>query len=122
MYVPMGPLEDVSAVSAVNDARQRILPAVDPPLSGARLQVGPADHLLLNHHIKFLRYDGLVAALNVVLRYNAFILHSLLCQKIRGDSLLQQGIPDVFFVPKDLPQGGGQPEITTCCCLDPVCG
>ena len=47
VHVSVGPLEDVPAVSAVNDARQGVLPAVNPALPGAGLQVGPADHLLL---------------------------------------------------------------------------
>ena len=103
VHVPMGPLEDVPAMSAVNDARQCVLPAVNPARSGARLQVGSSDHLLLHHHVKLLRYDRLVAALHVVLRYDALVLYPFLCQEIRSDSLLQQGIPNVLFVPENLP-------------------
>lgn len=59
----MRPLEHIPAVPAEYDARQCILPAIDPPLAGPRLQVCPADDLLLDLHKDLAGDDRLMAVL-----------------------------------------------------------
>jgi len=75
-------------VSAIYEVGQRVFSAVDPPLSGAGLQPGPAHHLLLHLQVKVSRDDGFVAVLHIVLWHDALIGHPLLVKEVGGDRLL----------------------------------
>jgi len=79
---------------------KRVLPAVNPALSGAGLQPSPPDHFLLHLHEALAGNDGLVASFHVILRNDPLIGDPLLIQEVRGDCLLQKRITDLFFIPK----------------------
>ena len=61
-----------------------------------------ADELLLHLHEEFTRDDGLMAVFHIILRHDAMILYSCLCEKVSRICFLQEGIADIFLVPQNL--------------------
>ena len=67
------------------------------PSIGAGVNHPSANQLLLYPEEDFLRNNGFMVALHIVLRNNAVILDAGLVQKIGGVGLLQQGVADNYI-------------------------
>src|SRR5574344_2174810 len=58
---------------------------------------------------------------NIVLRNQAFILHTLLSQEVNSVGLLKQRISDILFIGKHLFNGCWWPFGFTGACKNPIC-
>ena len=61
----------------------------------------PSRQLILRHVKDLWLDDGRMAVLDIILRYLAFIDLHLFCEKVRAESLLQQGVALVFLIGED---------------------
>lgn len=74
--------------------------AVPGPVLTARVSVDDAalDEFLLYPHEYFTRDNGLMAVFHIILRYNAVVLYSGLCEEASGIGFLQKSIANIFFI------------------------
>ena len=85
--------------------------AAEGPVLAIRAGMDDAalDELFLHLHEYFTRDNGFVAIFYIILRYNAVVLYSSLCEEVRGIGFLQQGISNILFISQNLIDIAGMP-------------
>jgi hypothetical protein len=66
------------------------------------------DEFLLYLHENFTRDDSFMAVFHIILRNNAMVFNSFLCEKVSGVCFLQEGIADVLLVSENLVDFAGK--------------
>ena len=91
MVVPMNAPVKLATFSAENDLCEAVIAGEDAlPAGWTCVDYPPANKLGLHFHEEFLRNDGFMIVLDVVLWHRAVVLDTLLGEEVRGVGLLQQ--------------------------------
>lgn len=110
MVVPVDSAVKLTTFSAENDLCEAVIAGEDAlPAGWTCVDYPPANKLGLHFHEEFLRNDGFMIVLDVVLWHRAVVLDTLLGEEVRGVGLLQQGVSDVLLIAENLVDGAGVP-------------
>ena len=106
----MDPPEHLTAAATDNHVRETVN-ATEGPVLAVRAGMDDAalDELFLHLHEYFTRDNGFVAIFYIILRYDAVVLYSSLCEEVRGIGFLQQGISNILFISQNLIDIAGMP-------------
>ena len=106
----MDPPEHLTAAATDNHVRETVN-ATEGPVLAVRAGMDDAalDELFLHLHEYFTRDNGFVAIFYIILRYDAVVLYSSLCEEVRSIGFLQQGISTLLFVSQNLFDIAGMP-------------